>query len=149
LLVVANVAVKFRRTGSYCRPTSRDYTFISLSAVDSRRKLNGFTSARHTLFPRDAASDARRDSHVNTTVSRCRHAWQLRRQTARTCDGNLQACYQRRTLWTDSLRDERFVSSSINHPLFMEPDGSLPRCQQPATCSCPESKDSSSHLHIL
>lgn len=148
MLVVATVAVKFRRTGSYCRPTSRDYTFISLSAVDSRRKLNGFKSARHTLLPRDAASDACRVSRVNTAVSRCRHAWLLLQQTAQTCDGNLQACHQRRTLCTVSLRDERFLSSSIIHPL-MEPDGSLPCCQQLATYSCSEPKESSSHLHIL
>jgi len=100
------------------------------------------------MLPRDAANDARRVSHVNTAVSRCRNAWQLRVQTdkADLWRESTGLCHQRRTLSTDSLRGERFRSSSINHPLFMEPGGSLPSCQQPATCSCPEPKESSSHL---
>lgn len=61
---------------------------------DSRRKLNGFRSTRHTALPRHATSDARCVSHVNTAVSPCRHTrgncWD--RQTRRSCDGNLQAC---------------------------------------------------------
>jgi len=40
LLVVANVAVKFGRTESDCRPTSRDHTFISLSGKLKRIQID-------------------------------------------------------------------------------------------------------------
>jgi len=91
LLVAANVAVKFRRTGSCRRPTSRDYTFISLSAV---RLAPETERIQIDTLPRHAASDARRVSHTNTAVSPCRHTrgYCGYRQTRRTCVGNLQAC---------------------------------------------------------
>ena len=64
MLVAANVAVKFRRTGRCCRPPSRRVTTHSFhfQRRDSRRKLNGFKSTRHTALPRDAARVARRVS---------------------------------------------------------------------------------------
>ena len=36
-----------------------------------------------------------------------------------------------------------------NSPHFMEPEGSLPHSQVPATCPCPEPARSNPHLHIL
>ena len=46
------------------------------------------------------------------------------------------------------LRSELVCSQSRNSPHFMEPEGSLPHSQAPATCPCPGPAQSSPHTHI-
>jgi hypothetical protein len=47
-----------------------------------------------------------------------------------------------------SLRSEQFLNYSRNSPHFMEPEGSLPHSQQPATCPYPEPVQPSPSLSI-
>jgi hypothetical protein len=43
----------------------------------------------------------------------------------------------------ESLRTKQVLRYSINFPRFMEPEGSLPDSQEPATCPYPEPTQSS------
>jgi hypothetical protein len=47
-----------------------------------------------------------------------------------------------------SFREQQFFSLSRNFPHFVEPGGSLPYSQEPATCSCPDLDESSLRLLI-
>ena len=46
------------------------------------------------------------------------------------------------------LESELVLSQSRNSPHFMEPEGSLPHSQVPATCPYPEPAQSSPHIPL-
>ena len=124
-------------------------TEIYLSPATIKKKNSLFHTSRHFT---DRAANVNR--FFSKMPYHCGHliasryvtvVWKMLRGTEYSTKQSLKTFFFSESF----LRSWPFLSQSRNYPHFMEPDGSLPHSQVPATCPYPEPARSSAYHHIL